>query len=73
MNRRSLRSSASDLAGIEQRLIVMTLTFELERQRRSIDLAALVEHAHHRADRADEAFEVALAHRGADEVAGRDR
>ena len=58
------------LARIQQRLIVVALAFELQRQRRSIDLAALVEYAHHRADRVDEAFEIALAHRGADEVAG---
>ena len=60
-----------DLAGIQQRPIGVAAALEIERQRRSVELAALVEHAHDGANRADESFEVALAHRRADQVAGR--
>ena len=59
------------LARKHQRRLGGALMFELQRERRAVDLAALVEYADDTLDRLLEALVVSFARRRADDVAGR--
>lgn len=59
------------LARIQQRAVGVSRAFEIECQRRAVDLTLFIKDPHDRANGADEPVEVTLAHGGADEIAGR--